>query len=174
MSSIYKAELTNLKIKFIIYVVRNLTNDRGRKMNKEIYIGKKINILAKRIHRRIDKEASQYGVTAVQGRILGFIFHRSDKKDIFQKDIEEELDIRRSSVTSVLQLMEKNGYIKRVSVSEDARLKKIVLTEKGLEIQRNVYASIIKIEESLSDELSESEITILINLIDRLSKKVGD
>lgn len=143
-------------------------------MNEEVYIGKKISIFAKRLHRKIGKEAGQYGLTAVQGRILGYIYHRSDKKDIFQKDIEEELDIRRSSVTSVLQLMEKNEFIKRVSVSKDARLKKIVLTEKGLEIQRNVYASIVKIEESLKDELSENEVKIFVNLIDRLIEKVDD
>ena len=109
-----------------------------------------------------------------KARILGFIYHKSDKRDIFQRDIEEELDIRRSSVTSVLQLMEKNGYIQRVSVSEDARLKKIILTEKGLEIQKNVYDFILKIEKSLRDELSDDEMEILVNLIDRLSKKIAD
>lgn len=143
-------------------------------MDKEVHIGKKINIFAKRMHRRIDKEAAQYGVTGVQARILGFIYHKSDKKDIFQKDIEEELDIRRSSVTSVLQLMEKNRYIKRVSVTEDARLKKIVLTEKGLEIQRNVYDFILNFEKSLRDELSEDEFNLLVSLIDRLLKKIAD
>ena len=135
-------------------------------MNKEVHIGKEITIFANRIHRSISKEAAQYGVTGVQSRIIGFIYHKSDKKDIFQRDIEEELDIRRSSVTSVLQLMEKNGYIKRVSVSVDARLKKIILTEKGLEIQKNVYDFILKFEKSLRDELSNDEMKILVSLID--------
>ena len=70
--------------------------------------------------------------------------------------------------------MEKNGYIQRISVSEDARLKKIILTEKGLEIQKNVYDFILKFEKSLKDELSEDELKILVNLIDRLSKKIAD
>lgn len=143
-------------------------------MNKEVHIGKKISILSKRMHRRIDKEAAQYGVTGVQARILGFIYYKSDRKDIFQRDIEEELDIRRSSVTSVLQLMEKKGYIERVSVAEDARLKKIILTKKGLEIQRNVYDFILRFERSLRDELTEDEFNILISLIDRLTKKIAD
>ena len=143
-------------------------------MDKEVHIGKKINGFSKRIGRRISKEAAQYGLTGVQARILGFVYYKSDKRDIFQRDIEEELDIRRSSVTSVLQLMEKNGYIQRVSVSEDARLKKIILTEKGLDIQKNVYDFILKIEKSLRDELSEDEMKILVNLIDRLSKKFED
>ncbi|GAA0076784.1 MarR family transcriptional regulator [Clostridium sp. CTA-5] len=143
-------------------------------MNNEKHIGKEVAIFANRIGRKISKEASQYGLTGVQARILGFIYHKSNKKDIFQKDIEEELDVRRSSVTSVLKLMEKNELIKRVSVCEDARLKKIILTEKGLEIQKKVYDFILKFEKSLRDELREDEVETLINLIDRLSRKIAD
>lgn len=143
-------------------------------MDKEVHIGKKIGMLSKKIHRRIDREVSQDGLTEIQAKILAFVRFNSDKKDIFQKDIEEEFGIRRSSVTSVLQLMEKNGYIKRVSVFEDARLKKIILTEKGLEIQKSVCDFILKFEKSLRDELTEDEFNILISIIDKLSKKISD
>ncbi|KZL92321.1 MarR family winged helix-turn-helix transcriptional regulator [Clostridium magnum] len=143
-------------------------------MDDKIHIGKQIFTFCNKLNRKIGKEASKYGVTSVQGRILGFLNHKSDKKDIFQKDIEEELDIRRSSVTSVLQLMEKNGYIKRVSVCEDARLKKIVITDKGLETNKNVYSSILKIEKILRDELSDEETGMFVNLINRLAKKIED
>lgn len=143
-------------------------------MENDIRIGKKIIILANDIKRRIGKETAKYGVTSVQGRILGFLYHESDKKDIFQKDIEEELNIRRSSVTSVLQLMEKNGYIKRESVSEDARLKKITLTDKGLEIEKSVFSCINNLEEDLRDEFANDEIDVFMDLIDRLLKKVAD
>lgn len=143
-------------------------------MDNEIHIGKIISNFSNKIGRKISKEAAQYGVTGVQGKIIGFIYHNSNKKDIFQKDIEEQFDIRRSSVTSALQLMEKKGYIRRISVSEDARLKKILLTEKGEEIQKNVYECILKVEKSLRDELSNNEVKTLINLVERLSKKIAD
>lgn len=143
-------------------------------MDRDTLIGREISIFDKRIHRAIGKEAAKYGITDVQSRILGFIQHNADKRDIFQKDIEEHLDIRRSSVTSVLQLMEKNGYIKRVSVSEDARLKKIILTEKGLKTQKCIFDFILKFEKSLRDELSDDEFRTLIDLINRLSSKIAD
>jgi DNA-binding MarR family transcriptional regulator len=143
-------------------------------MDKRIHIGKKIIILSAKIRRKLDNETSKYGITGVQGRILGFISHNSEKRDIFQKDIEEELDVRRSSVTSVLQLMEKNGIIERISVSKDARLKKLVLTEKGMEIQRNVHNRILELDKSLRDELSDEEFDQLVSLIDRLSNKIAD
>lgn len=143
-------------------------------MDKDTLIGREVSIFANRIHRAIGKEAAKYGITDVQSRILGFIQHNADKRDIFQKDIEEHLDIRRSSVTSVLQLMEKNGYIKRISVSEDARLKKIILTEKGLKTQKCIFDFILKFEKSLRDELSDDEFHTLIDLINRLSSKIAD
>lgn len=143
-------------------------------MDEDIHIGKQMFNFCNKLKRKIGNEASKYGVTSVQARILGFLYHKSNKKDIFQKDIEEELDIRRSSVTSVLQLMEKNGYIERVSVCEDARLKKITLTDNGLEIQKNVHNHILGIEKMLRDELSDAEMNMLMNLINRLSKKITD
>lgn len=143
-------------------------------MDKEELIGRKVNIFSNRINRKINKEVAEYGITGIQSMILSFVHHKSQERDVFQKDIEEVFDIRRSSVTSVLQLMDKNGYVERISVSEDARLKKIILTKKGLEIQRKVHESIIKIEKYLRDELSDDEMYILIHLLDRLSKKIAD
>ena len=40
--------------------------------------------------------------------------------------------ITRSTVTNILQLMERKGYIERRSVPQDARLKQLVLTEEGI------------------------------------------
>ncbi|MFL0252158.1 MarR family winged helix-turn-helix transcriptional regulator [Clostridium neuense] len=143
-------------------------------MDKEIRIGKEILVLAHKLKRTIDKDTAQYGVTSIQGRIIGFVYNQSKSRDIFQKDIEAEFNIRRSSVTSVLQLMERNKLIKRVNVSEDARLKKIILMEKGLEIQEHVHNSIDKMESRLKDEFTDDELDTFINLIRRLSKKVDE
>ncbi len=143
-------------------------------MNNDVHIGKLVSIFYKRIHRRIGLEVRQYGLTSIQSRILGFVYNKSAIRDIFQRDIEEEFDIRRSSVTSVLQLMEKKGYIKRISVSEDARLKKIILTEEGIDIQNKIYDRIIEFEKSLEDGLNTEEKEILVSLINRLSDKIAD
>lgn len=143
-------------------------------MNKEIRIGGEIVGLANQLKRKIGKESAEYGVTSIQGRIIGFVNWQSSKRDIFQKDIEAEFNIRRSSVTSVLKLMEKNGLIERVSVSEDARLKKIILTEKGLEVNKHVHNFIDDLEGELKDEFTDEELDMFMDLVNRLSKKIGD
>lgn len=143
-------------------------------MDNEIRIAREIFDLANQLKRKIGKESAEYGVTSIQGRIIGFVNWHSGKRDIFQKDIEAEFNIRRSSVTSVLKLMEKNGLIERVSVSEDARLKKIILTEKGIEVDKHVYNFINDMENELKDEFTDEELDMFMDLVNRLSKKIGD
>lgn len=143
-------------------------------MKETKQIGKKVGILSHKIKRRIGNIALEYGISAVQARILGFIYINSCKRDIFQKTIEEEFDIRRSSVTSVLTLMEKNELIKRVSVSEDARLKKIILTDKGIEINKLVWEEIINIENIISSTLSKEELEIFNLNLDKLINNISE
>lgn len=143
-------------------------------MNEMKHVGRKINILSHKIKRRIGKIGLEYGISGMQVKILGYIYTNSTNQAIFQKTIEEEFDIRRSSVTSVLTLMEKNGLIKRVSVSEDARLKKIILTDKGIELNHLVYKEIVEIEEIISNVLSKEELDSFISNLDKLNRNISE
>lgn len=143
-------------------------------MNEKRQIGRGINILSHKIKRRVGKVSLEYGISSMQAKILIFVFQESSKREIFQRDIEEEFDIRRSSVTSVLTLMEKNELINRVSVSEDARLKKLILTDKGVYIYKSIFKEIEEIESIISESLSAEEFDLLWGLIQRLIKKIVD
>lgn len=76
-------------------------------MEEEICIGKALHMVGNQMKRLFDNAALEYGLTSIQSRIIRFLYLESQKRDVYQKDIEEEFNIRRSSVTSVLQLLEK-------------------------------------------------------------------
>ena len=111
------------------------------------------------------------GINGLQARILGFVEHNDHLgQDVYQKDIEAEFKIRRSSVSSVLDTMEKNGYIRRVSVLSDARLKKLVLTDKAKETAIQHRNRISEFDNGLEEGLTDEEIQTLKILL----KKVTD
>ena len=56
------------------------------------------------------------------------------QKEIYQSELEEVLNLRRATVSGVLQTMESNGLITRVVDEKDTRTKKIILDEKTKEI----------------------------------------
>ncbi len=79
-------------------------------------IGYEIKNLSNLVKRRIIEETSKSnldGLTGMQGWIIGYVYRHSDHNDVFQRDLEKEFNIRRSTATGILQLMEKNGLINR-------------------------------------------------------------
>ena len=109
------------------------------------------NLMAAARERGVDE------LTAMHGWILGYLC-RNEHKDIFQKDIEAEFKICRSTVTNILKLMEKKGYIKRESVPYDARLKKLVLTDTGRELHEKTKDMIDMLEEQTVAGISKEDL----------------
>ena len=97
-------------------------------------LDKEIMCLSNLIKRSFDAALSERGetVTPVQGHVIRYLL-RNSGCDIFQRDIEKAFSYRRSTASTVLGLMEEKGLIERVAVSYDARLKKLVLTEKAMD-----------------------------------------
>ena len=111
--------------------------------------------------------------TMVHGWAMRFFYENLDR-DIFQKDFENHFSIRRSTATKMLQLMEKNGLINRVSVENDARLKKIVLTEKAVEIHRKITADIMEREKRLAMGISKEELDTFFKVANQIRTNLED
>lgn len=140
----------------------------------EMHIGKEIIILSTRIKRTMRAASESMGLTDTQSRVLQYIWEQSRNREVFQKDIEDEFGIRRSSVTQIIQLMERDGLIVRESVQRDARLKKLVLTEKANQIQKTMQGKIWEMETELEKNISPEEKEILLNLLYRISKNLAE
>lgn len=171
--------LDNL-MEFIYYVsyqtVRYKTEWEGKKSNmkhKET-IGFAIHSLDNLITRKMIAYAAQNEVdelTVMHGWIIGYLYDNSEK-EIFQKDIEAEFSIGRSTVTGILKLMEKKGYIIRKSVPYDARLKKLVLTELGIKMNEKTRYSIDTMDEDIISCFTKEEAEEFLRLAQKLKNSL--
>lgn len=137
-------------------------------------VGIEIKTLSNLITRRIDSiDKIKYldKITGTHGWIIKYLYENKDR-DIFQKDIEAKLQIRRSTATVMLQLMEKNDLITRVSVEYDARLKKIILTEKSTEMHLIIEEELGKLEKQVIKGLSEEELNKFFETLEKMKKNV--
>lgn len=111
------------------------------------------------------------GLTEVQGWIIGYLYKHMDDPDrpgVFQRDIESEFKIRRSTATGILQLMEKNGLLTREPVEFDARLKRLILTPKAIALHGQIMEKIMEIEKRLCQGLSAEEADTFFMLIEKI------
>lgn len=139
-------------------------------------IGFKTRILANLLKRDVEKSKRELGIdlpSGINGWAISYFFDNSDK-DIFQKDFENEFSIRRSTASNILKTMEQNGFITRESVASDARLKKIMLTEKAINIHKSVLKSINAREERLRNGLTPDEIECFLKITDKLIKNMEE
>lgn len=111
-------------------------------------------------------------VTGNNGWIIGYLADNAGK-DIFQKDIEDQFTITRSTASKVLSLMEQKGLIRRQTVTQDARLKKIVLTEKAWAVSEVMKEDAEKLERTLIDGFTEKDTEVLISYIERMKKNIS-
>ena len=110
---------------------------------KDMHVGRLIQILSHSMRRHNPTEVIENDdLTTMQKHVLKFILLETMHRDLYQKDIEEEFQIRKPTVTGILKLMEKNGYIYRESAKQDARLKQIIPTEKAEKIRPAILKSI--------------------------------
>lgn len=135
-------------------------------------VGFEVRKLSNLVKKRIDHLSEETGLTGFQGYLMSYLVKEGGRRDLFQRDVEKHLEISRASVTSVLQLLEKNGFIRRESVDTDARLKKIVVTHKGLQANNRILSSLDRMEADLVDGISTEEMETFIFVMERIRKNL--
>ena len=134
-------------------------------------LGFEIHRTSKLVKRYMDNDATKLYVdkmTGTHGWAIGYFYHHKDR-DVFQKDFEQEFNIRRSTASNILALMEKNGLIIRESVPYDARLKKITLTQKAIEIHNIVEGAFEKLENTMQKGITSEELAIFYRVLDKIN-----
>ena len=133
-------------------------------------IGLEIRILSNLCRREMDRSSSiQYveSVTGTNGWIIGYLADNQGR-DIFQRDLEEEFSVRRSTASKVLKLMEQKGLIRRESVPYDARLKKLVLTDTALEMHSHVVRDSERLEAKLTKGLTDEDLQTFFAIAEKI------
>ena len=124
---------------------------------------------------RTNKEKSDYPdeTRGLQIWVIDYLIKHQDE-DIFQRDLEKEFVMRRSTATNFVKKMEQAGLIRRKPVAYDARLKKIILTVKAFELQAGMMAKKKEFETLLRGDLSEAEIKQFIATIQKIKHNLQE
>ena len=113
-----------------------------------------INLLSHLVKRRLNNTLVNLGINAMQSRVLHYIRVHYRDGPVFQRDVEVAFGLSRSTVTGVLQHLEREGLICRESVQEDGRLKSLVPTHKADELDEQVRACLQQIEVEMTAGIS--------------------
>ena len=134
-------------------------------MRDEKKLMEKYDKLNRRMLRYFSSFFTDTQITSIQGLILHYIIIESEARDIFPKDLEEFLEIKGSSVTSLISNLERNGYLRRESLDSDRRYKKLVLTEQTLAIKDDITSRVNEYMHSMFAGISEDDLQVFEKVI---------
>lgn len=117
---------------------------------------KKLDNYIQRLHYSLYNRKEYQDISIMNLWVVDFLSNQQD--DVFQKDVENEFFINRATASKMLKLMEEKKLIKRVSSAQDARLKKIILDDKGIELQKVAIDIRQEVEERLTQNLTSEEL----------------
>lgn len=107
----------------------------------------------------------------LQGRIMDYLTV-NEGKEVYQKDLEKNLNVSKATISAVLFTMENNNLIKRVTSKNDARSKQIIITEKSIKVYENMKIVFDNLNKELIKNLSDAEIESFLNTIEKLRENI--
>ena len=137
---------------------------------EQIHIGHQVHKIDRSISKLLEMRVQEEGldeIALMHGWILRYLYEHQDR-EIYQRDIEKYFGVCRATVTNIIQALEKRGQICRASVESDARLKKVMLTEKGRKSHEKLGEIFRKTDEQLAEGITEEEQQAFMRVIDKI------
>lgn len=106
-----------------------------------------------------------------QMQIIEYILEHHNK-NIYQRDLENILGLRRATVSGVLQTMEKNHLICRSIDTNDTRIKKIILNPEAEKVFITHRKKIDKIERIVIKDIPEAEIFCFLEVVNKMKNNL--
>ena len=109
-------------------------------------------------HSMIKKELKKMNLTHPQFVVLASLAYLSqDSNEVTQVMISKLSGIDVMTVSQILNLLEKNDFVKRKEHSRDTRAKAVILNKKGEEILQKAVPLVEKIDEIFFEKLDTDE-----------------
>ena len=120
--------------------------------------------------RRLTKElARQVDLTGPQLTVLKML---EGLGDLSLSELSERIRAQNSTVTGIIDRMERESLVVRTRSTEDRRVVKIKLTDKGSKIARAIAVEPMEIFRGALDSLSAGETRDLLKILTKIARRV--
>lgn len=127
-----------------------------------------IRSIAIKLKLKSDEKVNKLGLNSQQGRMIGYIYEHQDS-GIIQKDLADVFQRTGASITSMLQGLERKGYIERRIPEGNERQKNIYVMPKGVALIEEFNKSFAEVENSITANLTEEEKVDFLSLLAKVN-----
>ena len=131
-------------------------------------VGRAGRALANRLNQNFEKAG--YNVTCEQWAVLMNLWQKNGQS---QKDLSGQTCKDKTSITRLIDGMEKRNLVVRIPDKKDARQKFIYLTNKGEELQQELLQLVKKTLTEAQEGIKDSELKICKDVLRRVGRNLS-
>ena len=143
----------------------------NRKLENDTEILKELFIVLKLTNKYYKKLCKKFNITQIQFQVI-YLLYISGDNCIKMSTLGDKLEMARSGVTLLVDKMALAGLVKRRADVEDRRIIKVMITEKGNEIMKEIFPSNEIFKVSSLDFMQQDEKELLCKLIIKTKEKL--
>ena len=129
-----------------------------------------VNLICRQLVQPPSSMGEEY-LTPMQVWVIEYLYE-NQHEDVFQRDLEAEFNVRRSTVTGILQGLERKGLIRRESVDQDARLKKLTLTDEAVTIHKDMLHRVVLMEQKMTEDITDEEWIVFYQVLEKIKRNL--
>ncbi len=144
-------------------------------LNNDEIVGFAVHELSKRLKtflQNLNEEEGADPAAVSHGWLIGYLDDNRDKV-IYQRDLEDQLHLAKSSIATILQTLEQAGYIRRETPPHDARQKQVILTPEGREFDQRMRRRIMTSEKQLRKDIPAEDIEVFLRVLRQMTANLS-
>jgi DNA-binding MarR family transcriptional regulator len=106
------------------------------------------------MRRELDASVRRAGITTTQWQALRVLYHMPG---LTHSELVAHMDVEAPSVTSLVNGMERKGWVRRERSTTDARVKRLFLTSAGKKLTESLRRATKPVDRRLASALTERE-----------------
>ena len=138
--------------------------------HEERSLGKQISHISRNIRRMIQRDLETIGVGSGQHFFLHLVQRHPG---ITQNEVSRITDIDKATAAKGLAKLEQRGYLRRIPDQDDRRIRRLYLSESGEAVMPQIEATLRRVTEVCSTDLSAEELEELFGLLDKVEASLG-
>jgi len=92
---------------------------------------------------------------------------------ITQNEVSRKIDVDKATAAKGLAKLEQRGYLRRIPDQDDRRIRRLYLSEAGETVMPQIEATLRRVTEVCSTDLSAEELEELFGLLDKVETSLG-
>lgn len=142
------------------------TNDNNR--NPAKYVCYKLSRVMRKVHRYYEGNLSQYGITPSQFYVLSAVWEKDGLKF---KELARSLEMDGSTLTSILDRMERLDLVERRNDPEDRRSLLVFLKDKAKQKINEIAHLAEELDQEIKQRFSDEEFATFERVLEKLSQE---